>query len=310
MIVDKPIIQSPLNYTGGKYKLLPQLLSLFPDDIATFVDVFCGGGNVGVNVRAKNVIMNDSDVDVVLLLQMFLEYDSDNFVRDVLSIIERYQLSRVCDHSYAYYGADSADGLANINREGFIKLRNDFNSRLYNKVRCLYLYVLIVYAFNNQIRFNKDGEFNLPVGKRDFNSRMQRKVVAFIERMKLVNPQIVHSDFRQIRMDQFSSDDFFYLDPPYLITCATYNEKGNWTEDSEFALYDFLDDLQSRQLRFALSNVLSSKGKKNTILEGWLHDNEGRYFCHHINKNYSNSSYHTNDRTSGSDEVLITNYLL
>ena len=48
-----PIIKSPLNYTGGKYKLLPQLLPLFPQNINTFVDLFAGGCNVGVNAHAK-----------------------------------------------------------------------------------------------------------------------------------------------------------------------------------------------------------------------------------------------------------------
>jgi hypothetical protein len=37
-------IKSPLNYTGGKYKLLPQLLEVFPKQVDTFVDLFAGGG--------------------------------------------------------------------------------------------------------------------------------------------------------------------------------------------------------------------------------------------------------------------------
>ena len=37
------LIKSPLNYTGGKFKLLPQILPLFPNDINTFVDLFGGG---------------------------------------------------------------------------------------------------------------------------------------------------------------------------------------------------------------------------------------------------------------------------
>jgi len=32
------LIQSPLNYTGGKFKLLPQILPLFPQNIDIFVD--------------------------------------------------------------------------------------------------------------------------------------------------------------------------------------------------------------------------------------------------------------------------------
>ena len=53
------LIKSPLNYTGGKFKLLPQILPLFPDKINTFVDLFAGGCNVGINVRANKIICND-----------------------------------------------------------------------------------------------------------------------------------------------------------------------------------------------------------------------------------------------------------
>lgn len=54
------MIQSPLNYTGGKFKLLPQLPS-FPNNIHTFVDLFCGGCNVGINVKAQKHIYNDTN---------------------------------------------------------------------------------------------------------------------------------------------------------------------------------------------------------------------------------------------------------
>ena len=49
------IVQSPLNYMGGKYKLLTQILPLFPQNIKTFVDIFCGGCNVGINVASKKL---------------------------------------------------------------------------------------------------------------------------------------------------------------------------------------------------------------------------------------------------------------
>ena len=53
------MIKSPLNYTGGKYKLLPQILPYFPSNINTFVDMFCGGLNVSANVKCKKIIAND-----------------------------------------------------------------------------------------------------------------------------------------------------------------------------------------------------------------------------------------------------------
>ncbi|MBD5357453.1 MAG: hypothetical protein HDR88_10685 [Bacteroides sp.] len=48
---------SPLNYIGGKYKLLLQLLILFPANINTFVDLFAGGLDVTLNKDFLNQLM-------------------------------------------------------------------------------------------------------------------------------------------------------------------------------------------------------------------------------------------------------------
>ena len=60
--------------------------------------------------------------------------------------------------------------------------------------------------------------------------------------------------------------------------------------------------------RFALSNVLRSKGRENKILLDWLARNTGRYQAVGLDYSYSNSSYQTKDRSSSSEEVLIINY--
>lgn len=300
--------QSPLNYTGGKYKLLPQILPLFPQDINTFVDLFCGGGNVGTNVACNQVLFNDIDQNVVGILNSFWRLDKDETFRIIHETIEKYNLSKVSENGYDYYNCNSAKGVGDYNKEPFSKMKNNFN-RLTNKDFNYYilLYVLVIYSFNNQIRFNGKGEFNLPVGKRDFNSKMQSKLDAFIDRLKTLRCDFSSVDFRMIDLGALEENDFVYADPPYLITCATYNEQGGWNEDLEKSLYDYLDELNTRNIRFALSNVLTSKGKTNHILQEWLGQNP-QYNCHHLNYNYSNSSYHTADRTTGSDEVLITNY--
>ena len=303
-----PFIQSPLNYTGGKYKLLPQLVDLFPDEIRTFVDVFCGGGNVGANVSAEHIVLNDIDLNVSLLLQLFYNNSYNDLLQEILRIIDNYHLSMVCRDGYAFYGTDSSCGLGEYNKQNFIKLRNDFNKQQLDYNHYITLYVLIVYSFNNQIRFNNGGEFNLPVGKRDFNVKMQTKLQKFMERLHIQQPTFTHMDFRDISIAEFSKEDFFYLDPPYFITCATYNENGGWTEKDEKELYLFLDKLQDQSIRFALSNVLSSKGKTNHILQDWLQRNKQRYKCHYLNYSYSNSNYQTIDKHLGSEEVLITNY--
>lgn len=303
------MIQSPLNYTGGKFKLLPQILPLFPQNIDLFVDLFCGGCNVGVNVECNRVIYNDLDRNLLYLYQTFKILGKDVITEHIYDIIDKYGLSLVSKYGYDYYGCDSSKGLGNYNRDKFLKLREDFNHNT-NEGHYYYilLYVMIVYAFNNQIRFNAKGEYNLPVGKRDFNAKMEAKLKNFIDRIEQQDCRFTCIDFRDFDTSNLTENDFVYVDPPYLITCATYNEQGGWGEDDERDLLAFLDNLNANRVRFALSNVLRSKGKENNILIEWLNRNADKYKAIDLNYNYANSNYQTKDKTSNSEEVLIINY--
>ena len=79
-----------------------------------------------------------------------------------------------------------------------------------------------------------------------------------------------------------------------------------WTDSDEKALLKFLDSADKKGFKFALSNVLESKNKRNSILDEWI--KERKYYCNYLNKNYSNSNYHRKNKESISEEVLITNY--
>jgi hypothetical protein len=55
-------------------------------------------------------------------------------------------------------------------------------------------------------------------------------------------------DFREFDTSTLTSNDFVYVDPPYLITCATYNEQGGWDETAEKDLLAFFNALSSLSL--------------------------------------------------------------
>ena len=253
------------------------------------------------------MIFNDLNEKLIDLIKYIKDHNTDMLLKNIDNIIIEYDLSNTSLYGYAYYGCNSSTGLAEYNKEKFLKLRNDFNSKvLIGKTDYIMLYVLMVYSFNNQIRFNRKGYFNLPVGKRDFNSKMRSKLILFSEELKKKDFQFMKKDFREISLDLISQNTFIYCDPPYLITNATYNENGMWTEFDEKDLLIFLDEANKKGFKFALSNVLKSKNKMNTILNNWIKNNG--YYCHQLNKSYSNSNYHRKDKESVSEEVLITNY--
>lgn len=299
--VDNEIIQSALNYTGGKQKLFPQLKPLFPSSCDRFVDLFAGGGSVTANLLknkyAKKYLVNDIENHVIDFLDYLSNANIDEFIGMVESKIEEYGLSNTKVNGYGFYSSNSARGLGSYNKEKFLKLRTDYNA----SPSPILFYLLVVFGFNNQIRFNSKGEYNLPVGKRDFNKKMEEKLRTFIEVMKSGEITYSSNDFRQVNI---KSGDFIYADPPYLITTAAYNENGRWTEKDEIDLYEYLDKANDKKIKFALSNVIIHKGRENKILKTWA----SKYNLYVLDYNYNNSNYQSKAKKSETVEVLVTNY--
>lgn len=284
------LISSPMNYIGGKYKLLPQILPLFPKNIETFVDLFCGGCNVGINVTAKKTIFNDN---LTYLIELYRKFDSLN-IEEILNHID----NRINQFN-----------LSLTNKDGYLELRKLYNS----EKNPLDLFVLVAYSFNHQIRFNNSHEFNNPFGKARscFNEHMKNNLLDFLNTLNKNSVDFTSFNFDEFNFSGLSSNDFVYCDPPYLITTGTYNDgkRGftGWSETEERKLLKILDSLNEKKVSFALSNVLDHKGKENLILKNWIKENN--YFISYISKNYANSNYHTIDRNKNSTvEVLITNY--
>lgn len=296
-MVDKKYVKSPMNYTGGKYKLLHQIEPLFPEDINLFVDLFTGGGNIAVNVKANKIVANDCEENIIGIYKTFQGYDNvDELIGQIEEIIKTY-------------------GLTIDDTEAYNKFRKDYNclrtsqgdySPLSSYNINILLYVLICYSFNHQYRFNSKGEFNMPFGKErsQWNENMKNNLIKFHQRIKEKDIVFLNKDFRRLKVDKLGNDDFVYCDPPYLITCATYNEKDGWNQECEEDLLKLLDELDTKKIKFALSNVLYSKGKTNDLLIEW----SKKYTVHHLDYTYQNCNYHTKDKTNKSDEVLITNY--
>ena len=281
----KKYVKSPLNYIGGKYKLLSQILPLFPADIDVFVDLFSGGVNVGANVEANKVICNDINTKIIEMFEVFKKEDLDKIIQRIDDNIKTYNLSKT-------------------NEAGFLEFRNHYNQN----PDPIDLYTLVCYSFNYQFRFNNKHEYNNPFGRNrsQFSSRMRENLISFVDKLKQKNIEFHSEDFMKLDLSSLGHQDFVYCDPPYLITTGSYND-GNrgfkdWGRTEEEQLYGLLDDLNQRNIRFALSNVLMHKGQINKSLVEWSR----KYKVIHLNNNYANSSYNT--KRGESDEVIIVNY--
>lgn len=305
--IKKKHVKSPLNYTGGKYRILNDLYKHFPKKIETFYDVFCGGANVGINGSANSIVCLDNNHRVIKLLNYLKSHNFESINQSILDVINTFDLSQSYIYGYSTYNSDSSTGLGKYNKKNYMALREYYNNGNFEDFdESIVFLTLIIYGFNNQIRFNSEGKFNMPIGKRDYNGNTRKNISRFNEIVNTKKIAFDTGDFRELLNINFQNDDFVYLDPPYILGLASYNESGGWTVSDEIDLHSILDNLNKKGVRFALSNVLEHKGEKNEHMINWLENSS--YKVIPINFNYNNSNYHSKAKESTTKEVLVINY--
>jgi len=260
-------------------------MPLFPKNIDTFVDLFCGAGTVGINANANRVIFND-----------YIHY-----LPELFNVWKSKSLDEINDYIDKTI---KENNLSSTNKDAFIEFRKKYNET--KNVEDLF--ILICYSFNYQMRFNNRHEYNSSFGYEasTMNDNIRKNLNLFVSAIHNKDVTFLSKDFREVDLSNLGKDDFVYCDPPYLISGAVYQDgkrgfKG-WNPQDDIDLYSILDDLNDRDIRFALSNMFYSKNRSNDYLIEW----SKKY-----NVNYLKANYNTNYQRdmSGKDvEVLITNY--
>lgn len=276
-------IKSPINYIGNKFKLINQIIPLFPNNISMFVDVFGGSGTVLINTKAEHYMYNDINLYISSIFEGLVTEETDKVVKKIEDIIIEFSLSET-------------------NKDGFEKLRDDYNAGRNNWIT---LYTLMCYSFNQQFRFNNEHQYNSSFGKnRSCFSDRQRKNLYDMKQNITTNITFLSKSFIDIDYSDFNEQDLLYFDPPYFNSVGNYNDgkRGfeGWTEEHERELLKLLDQLDEQGTRWALSNNLKYN---NPFLDKWKY----KYKIHYLNGGYVNCNYHKIDR-SKDIEVLITNY--
>lgn len=289
--MEEEIIISPIFYMGSKRKLINKgLIDLFPKDINMFVDLFAGSGIVSMNVDANKYVVNDFNNNLISLIRYFKDNKSDNIINHVNKSILKYELPTFSTDTRKYSGDRE------IFKIRYNKLRKDYNKSRDIKL----LYVLNLFSNSHMIRFNSNNEFNMPFGNGYFTEECKENIIN--NNYKKIN-YLTNKDFREIKLNKLSSQDFVYLDPPYFNTTATYNENGGWSENDENDLYHLCEHLSMNNIKFAMSNVFENKGVINHKFIDWVHKNNYNVFT------FDKFTYYACGKgNSNTKEVLITNY--
>ena len=272
---------SPLNYQWWKHDLIAFIKQNLPNrKIKTFIDLFWWWYNVWINIDAERHIYNDGNHKVVELINTFYNTNPIDLVKYVLKWKKQYHL-------------EFAD------KDNYLKLRDLYNSIPLEQRDPKMLYLLILYGFNQQIRFNSSYDYNNPVWPTWLTDNNFEKLISFCEKIQSQKLQFFSYYFDLLDI-QITQEDFVYCDPPYLITLWSYNDGKRWffgrSENDEIRLYQYLQKLHQQGIQWMLSNVLEHKGKQNELLKNWIQKNHFRLIeCEWKTR-------------KGRKEILVVNY--
>ena len=297
-IIDKgQNLKSPFNYLGAKYKHLDIIKEHFPKpkDVKCFYDAFLGSGEVLFNTKYKKGVGFEINHFLIDLLIYLKDNDFKTIDKNIKSLITKFKLTKSFKQEYEKVGNI---GLKKYNQQGYNILKKSYNQN----PTTIKLIVLILYGFNNQIRFNSKNQFNIPVGKSDYTANKRDNLLFYSERIKRMNYRIFKQDFFSLPLSTFKKGDFIFFDPPYLITLATYNESNKWNEKQEMKLYSLLSKLTTKGVRWCLTNVLEKNGQVNHFLQDFM--TREKLTPVHLDANFKNYQ-----RKKGKTvEILVKNY--
>lgn len=249
--------EAPLNYIGNKSRIISEIIKYQPQNFDTFFDAFGGGFNVGININAPQKIYNDINHIVTSIIRSFRDYDTYEYLLYMNRIIRKF-------------------GLEKANAESYNAARDYYNSLPTEKRDPRLLLTIILYGYQQQIRFNSQLDFNNPVGMRWFNDKVLEKMISFSRQIKNGKYEFFSSDYLELST-LITKNTFVYFDPPYNLTTGSYNDgkrgfKG-WNNELEAKLFDFADKLNQMGVQFMLSYVIEHKGKINTNILAWIQKN-------------------------------------
>ncbi|MDO9127000.1 MAG: DNA adenine methylase [Parvibaculum sp.] len=180
-------------------------------------------------------------------------------------------------------------------------LYNNISKYKFTKSFMAALYFFIRnYCYSSMFRYNKSGSFNVPYGGIGYNSKSLSKKLEYFKDGTLLKhldkTKICNQDFEDfLRINNPTTNDFIFLDPPY---------------DSEFSTYSQNSFTKADQKRLASYLISDCKAKwmlviKNTEFIYDLYD-KPTIKISSFEKKYLVSFMNRNDKDV--NHLLITNY--
>lgn len=251
--------KSYLKYAGGKSKILSTIVDIIHDCddkyldngiIQEYYEPFLGSGVVAMNVNAHDMTLSDINWDVVNCHNVLIEYNDE-----VIRMLQTLWTNQSVDYDGKY------------NKDHYMRIRElvneyRFDGRTLNRAAAMLIY-LNKFGFNGMFRYNKKGDFNVPVGGKSgknpsLPSIPEEDIQNFSNVMK--GREIVHADWYTMLSPLVDNPKLepsvVYIDPPYVNSKGgeiQYSSDG-FTLDDQRKLAEFAEQAHENGHRVIISN--------------------------------------------------------
>jgi DNA adenine methylase len=229
-----------IKWAGGKGQLLTKMRPFFPlrREYNRYFEPFLGGGAVFFDLAPDQAVLSDSNRELVIAYEIVRD-DLKGLI-ELLREHEREHRRRPVHH--------------------YDKVRSLVPSSLSDVERAARMIYLNKTCYNGLYRVNRDGMFNVPMG-RHLNPKICDEKTLLAANKALQGARLNAGGYADV-IKGAAEDDFVYLDPPYHSAGATttftaYTEDG-FTDQNQVELAKLYAKLDSSGCLLLLSNSDSS----------------------------------------------------
>ncbi|MGM0511135.1 MAG: DNA adenine methylase [Pseudomonadota bacterium] len=221
------VYNTPLKWVGSKVRVMEALHPLLPKG-RRLVEPFMGSGAIFMNTDYDQYLLADVNGDLINFYNVIM-HNSESFIRRAKGYFEDMQ------GEYAYYVA-----------------RNHFNFESDLEYRAIMFLYLNRHCYNGLTRYNRNGKFNTPWGKREGVYFPEKEIRQFSEKANDKKAVFICCDFEEA-LTMSVPGDAIYCDPPYVDSFTQYHTDG-FNQDAQLRLVTELRAASGRGCNVTVSN--------------------------------------------------------
>jgi DNA adenine methylase len=210
----------PIKWAGGKSKLLNEINSRLPPLQGRYIEPFLGSGSVALGLIQAGILtpqhkihLSDSNAALINFFQ-WVRQDVETLVRYIQVTLQTFEAAWKEGHQKAWY---------EMYREAY----NAATDKTTLDYACMF-FCLNQMCFNGLYRVNREGKFNVPIGRKASGSQYtlsEAKVKNLRQLAQVLTTysiELTCEDYGQsLERLQPTAQDFVYWDPPYFPITAT-----------------------------------------------------------------------------------------